>query len=297
MDLRRLHALRASGRHPQRPLIHPGRREPHVCAGRCHHHLGAGSRSPLTRPTMPRLGVAKDAWVVNVFGENLGNSNASTFISTDQFIVAQTPLAAAGPRRHGRLQILSAAGNEAARGISVGALAGADASCLPHRRLPRRRRLPGIGARCGIYRAAYRAITPSMADKTVVLTGRELTVDQVVQVARYGAKVSLSPRRGSAPRTPTACCWRRPPRACRFIGSIAVRARGGRNTSSRGSARTGQQETHRGAAARDLQAGRSRRARAGGRRGGDRARDDGGSRHTMSFEAASRSSRSGCSIC
>ncbi len=43
------------------------------------------------------------------------------------------------------------------------------------------------------YRAAYRAITPSMADKTVVLTGRELTVDQVVQVARHGAKVSLSP--------------------------------------------------------------------------------------------------------
>ena len=32
-----------------------------------------------------------------------------------------------------------------------------------------------------------------MADKTVVLTGRDLTVDQVVQVARYGAKVSLSP--------------------------------------------------------------------------------------------------------
>ncbi|MGO8830621.1 MAG: aromatic amino acid ammonia-lyase [Steroidobacteraceae bacterium] len=43
------------------------------------------------------------------------------------------------------------------------------------------------------YRPPYRAITPSMADKTVVLTGRDLTVDQVVQVARYGAKVSLSP--------------------------------------------------------------------------------------------------------
>ncbi len=38
------------------------------------------------------LGVAKDAWVVTAFGENLGNSNASTFISADQFIVAQTPL-------------------------------------------------------------------------------------------------------------------------------------------------------------------------------------------------------------
>jgi outer membrane receptor protein involved in Fe transport len=38
------------------------------------------------------FGVAKDAWNVNVYGENLGNSNASTFVSTDQFIVAQTPL-------------------------------------------------------------------------------------------------------------------------------------------------------------------------------------------------------------
>jgi hypothetical protein len=27
-----------------------------------------------------------------VYGENISNSNASTFISTDQFIVAQTPL-------------------------------------------------------------------------------------------------------------------------------------------------------------------------------------------------------------
>ncbi len=38
------------------------------------------------------FGVAKDAWVFNVFAENLSNSNASTFTSTDQFIVAQTPL-------------------------------------------------------------------------------------------------------------------------------------------------------------------------------------------------------------
>ena len=41
--------------------------------------------------------------------------------------------------------------------------------------------------------APYRPITPSMADKTVVLNGHDLTVDQVVQVARYGAKVALTP--------------------------------------------------------------------------------------------------------
>jgi len=38
------------------------------------------------------IGVGKDAWWVNAYGENLANSNASTFISTDQFIVEQTPL-------------------------------------------------------------------------------------------------------------------------------------------------------------------------------------------------------------
>jgi hypothetical protein len=29
---------------------------------------------------------------VNVYAENLSNSNASVFVSTDQFIIAQTPL-------------------------------------------------------------------------------------------------------------------------------------------------------------------------------------------------------------
>jgi iron complex outermembrane recepter protein len=38
------------------------------------------------------VGVAKDAWTLTAYGQNIGNSNASTFISTDQFIVAQTPL-------------------------------------------------------------------------------------------------------------------------------------------------------------------------------------------------------------
>jgi outer membrane receptor protein involved in Fe transport len=37
-------------------------------------------------------GVAKDSWTVTLSGENLANSHAATFTSTDQFIVAQTPL-------------------------------------------------------------------------------------------------------------------------------------------------------------------------------------------------------------
>jgi len=36
--------------------------------------------------------VAKDNWTVTLNAENLANSTKSTFISTGQFIVAQTPL-------------------------------------------------------------------------------------------------------------------------------------------------------------------------------------------------------------
>ena len=39
----------------------------------------------------------------------------------------------------------------------------------------------------------FHPIVPSMAGETVVLTGRDLTVEQVVKVARYGAKVALTP--------------------------------------------------------------------------------------------------------
>src|SRR5580692_7494702 len=41
--------------------------------------------------------------------------------------------------------------------------------------------------------AAYEPITPTMSDKVITLTGRDMTVEQVVDVARYGAKVRLSP--------------------------------------------------------------------------------------------------------
>src|ERR1700761_5195654 len=38
----------------------------------------------------------------------------------------------------------------------------------------------------------YHPIVPPLPDRTVMLTGHDLTVDQVVEVARYGAKVALS---------------------------------------------------------------------------------------------------------
>lgn len=39
---------------------------------------------------------------------------------------------------------------------------------------------------------AYNPITPSMANNIVTLTGHDLTIDQVIQVARYGAKVNVT---------------------------------------------------------------------------------------------------------
>lgn len=40
--------------------------------------------------------------------------------------------------------------------------------------------------------ATYNPITPTMAGQTITLTGKNMTADQVVQIARYGAKVTLS---------------------------------------------------------------------------------------------------------
>jgi histidine ammonia-lyase len=41
--------------------------------------------------------------------------------------------------------------------------------------------------------SGYQPITPTMSANTISLTGRDLTIEQVVDVARYGAKVQLSP--------------------------------------------------------------------------------------------------------
>ena len=63
--------------------------------------IGAGgsittSRGRFENPAYTTLdaaiGVSKGDWHVDLHGENLTNSNASTFTSTDQFIIEQTPL-------------------------------------------------------------------------------------------------------------------------------------------------------------------------------------------------------------
>ncbi len=50
--------------------------------------------------------------------------------------------------------------------------------------------IPATGA---LAQTAYRSIAPSRSDESIVLTGHDLTIDQVVAIARYGAKVNLSP--------------------------------------------------------------------------------------------------------
>jgi iron complex outermembrane recepter protein len=56
----------------------------------------SSSRSRFENPAYSTydaaIGVAKDAWILTLNAQNLRNSNASTFISADQFIIAQTPL-------------------------------------------------------------------------------------------------------------------------------------------------------------------------------------------------------------
>ena len=40
--------------------------------------------------------------------------------------------------------------------------------------------------------APYQPIDPTMSDTTITLTGHELTIDKLVQIARHGAQVRVS---------------------------------------------------------------------------------------------------------
>jgi histidine ammonia-lyase len=58
------------------------------------------------------------------------------------------------------------------------------------------RAMLGSAALCAAVHAGaapyYVPITPTMTDRTVILNGHDLTIDQIVMVARYGAKVEMS---------------------------------------------------------------------------------------------------------
>ena len=64
-------------------------------------------------------------------------------------------------------------------------------------------------AACAAAATSYTPIEPTMSERTITLTGRDMTIEQVVDVARYGAKVRLAPKRGNAKPTTTDCCSRR----------------------------------------------------------------------------------------
>jgi hypothetical protein len=49
-----------------------------------------------------------------------------------------------------------------------------------------------LGAQAATASAAYNPIVPTKANETVVMDGKHLTVQQLVDVARHGAKVELS---------------------------------------------------------------------------------------------------------
>src|SRR5579872_7178201 len=51
----------------------------------------------------------------------------------------------------------------------------------------------GIPSAFGQQDIGYHPINPTEAGKTITLTGRDLTIDEVIEVARGGAKVQLSP--------------------------------------------------------------------------------------------------------
>src|SRR5262249_12188143 len=55
-----------------------------------------GNVSPFVMPGYTTYdascGIGKDAWLVEVYGQNLGNNQSSTYTSSNQFVVTETTL-------------------------------------------------------------------------------------------------------------------------------------------------------------------------------------------------------------
>ena len=71
--------------------------------------------------------------------------------------------------------------------------------------------------------SAYNPIVPSQAGRTITLDGKSMTIDDMVAIARHGARSSSPRQRASVRTTPTSCCWRAPARTSRSTGSTAPR--------------------------------------------------------------------------
>src|SRR5580692_12040405 len=53
--------------------------------------------------------------------------------------------------------------------------------------------ISALGSKQGVAAPDYHPIEPTMSTQTILLTGHDLTIDELVKIARYGAKVRLSP--------------------------------------------------------------------------------------------------------
>jgi histidine ammonia-lyase len=73
----------------------------------------------------------------------------------------------------------------------------------------------------------YHPIDDAMAGRTITLTGRDLTIEQAIAVARHGAKVQLSP--DAKQREADGCCSKARRRASRSIASTAAPATSARS--------------------------------------------------------------------
>src|SRR5882672_6116900 len=61
---------------------------------------------------------------------------------------------------------------------------------------------------------AYRPITATTTNRTITLTGHDLTIDQVVDIARHGAKVAVRGATRGDPGLPLQSSGRLGPRNC-----------------------------------------------------------------------------------
>ena len=85
---------------------------------------------------------------------------------------------------------------------------------------------------------AYTPIIPSESGRTITLDGKGMTIDQVVAIARNGARVSCRRRLASARTTPICCCSRARARTSRSTTSTAGPAPAARTRSSPGTRST-----------------------------------------------------------
>ena len=150
--------LRAGRRHAHRPLVHAGGLESDrspsggaITTGRLRFE------NPAYTTCDASFGVSKDTWCVNVYGENLSNSNASRVRQHRPVHRRADAAAAAGARRDLRLQVLKAGGRRARRCRGDAIVRSCTRSLISHRPWSSRY---GMRANCSRHDASPRRWRP-----------------------------------------------------------------------------------------------------------------------------------------